>query len=196
MDGCGARIRMTKANIKKLLEAGVFTLCEKQEENSKPKAEPIMLLKQDDTMELEFKDVLYFQTSDKTQSARLKYNTMTNNQISRSEVEKYCADNIGFCKGLIWYYEKETRLLVKLKGDAVRCLEEGKKYVITLKISEALRKKLNIDFAPEVVNITEATSKWPHIAEHIIETSRVKLSDYKGTVKMNLCQKCQRSKPQ
>ena len=102
--------------------------------------------------------------------------------------------NKGFCKGLIWYYEKETRLLIHLKGEAEKALENGKNYVITLSFDEELKKSFKITFAPEIADINEILqlTGYSAIKSFFDESSRVMPSVYRGSVKMDLCRTCTR----
>ena len=80
-------------------------------------------------------------------------------------------------------------------GEAKRKIEPDKDYVVVLKFSEEVYKKLRLMFAPE---ISEADEKKiiagnDKIGQFVLDTSRVKLSDHAGKVKMNLCRKCSKN---
>ena len=68
-------------------------------------------------MKVAFQNVMYY-GENQHNGIDLKYNTMTNHAIPKAEWEQYKEKHIGFCKDLIWYYEKETRLVVELIGEA------------------------------------------------------------------------------
>jgi hypothetical protein len=183
IDGKGARIRMTKTNIKKLVEKGTYQLWNITDN------ERIVL--DTDSMEKTFGDVLYCKMGqDDTEKASLKYNTMTNYSIDTLDVKKYFEKHRGFCKGLVWYYEKETRLLVKLKDTALAQMEPNKEYRVILKIPNEVMKALNIDLAPEIAEseYLEEIKKYKAIEKRLKDTSKVQLSEYSGTIKMNLLQ--------
>lgn len=43
---------------------------------------------------------------------------MTNRAMPKEEWEQYKEKHIGFCKDMIWYYEKEAHLVVELIDEA------------------------------------------------------------------------------
>ena len=98
---------------------------------------------------------------------------------------------INIIKGILWYYEKETRILLKLKGKAADFAKKNnEKYgcVVTLSFSEALKNKFQIMLAPEFIDPAEILNDdtYGAIKRHILNTSFVKTSDYKGQIKMKL----------
>ena len=135
--GCklqGGRVQFNKWAIKKLVEDGRFEIWEEETYKNrlnKPgkKYEPYVL--KADEMYKVFHDVVY--TERKGNYYNIKYNNSFVTEIPREEFDKYMGSEIngwhdgheGFEKELIWFYEKETRLIVQLK-DGV--LEKVKKY--------------------------------------------------------------------
>ena len=195
VDGRGARIQLTSVGIRDLIQNGSFSLCRINVEH---KAEQIMPLKHGETMDLSFRDVIYAQPPDKEGTYALKYNTMTNYQLTAEEFEAYRSKHMGFCKGLIWFYEKETRLLVRLKGVAEA---EWKQRIqatpqedlrVVLSFDESLYKRIKITLAPNISReeIEPALKGKDGIIEFLRQTSFIQPSQYAGTVKMRLCDRC------
>jgi len=193
MDGRGARIRLTKSIVRKLIDNARLSLCEiiRNEKGEEISCEKVLDLTNSVDVELKFKDVLYSLIDSQSHGVKLKYNTMTNYNISQQEFNSYRKKNRGFMKGLIWYYEKETRLLAKLKGSAAELvLNTGKEYVIQLGFDDTIYKNIAVDFAPEISDISSVVEGNDGIRKFVYGTSNTKLSDYVGTVKMDLCGKC------
>lgn len=189
MDGRGGRLGLSKAYIKRLIEHGTYTLYE-MDGNSK-NTKSAMQLVNDISMKIEFRDMLY-QRTDFGDKAFLKYNTMTNHIISSEDVDIYNNCHPGFSKGLIWYYEKETRLLVKLIGDAAAHVQNqnDKEYVVVLKIPDDVYKKIKIRLAPGIRKDEDLFSEKKAIQKYILDTSGLGYSEHAGETNMNLCKKC------
>ena len=186
LDGKGVRVRFTKAGIRKLIEYSTYSLCER----ASSKSIKCMDLVEGKTMKTKFKDILYYRLKNST--VDLKYNTKVNHKMPRFEFENYLENHIGFCKGLIWYYEKETRLLVELCGEAADYVKKNpdKKFIVTLGFDDNLYKRLRVDFAPEVLDIMEEIKDSPAVMEYVLKTSKAQLSCHSGTLSMDLCKKC------
>ena len=193
MKGDGGRIRFTKSQIKRLVNRGQYALyeCRKDADGCKIPSRKVMDLENNTNMILDFKDVLYVKREGEDRQVSLKYNTMTNYNLPQDEFEKYTASNKGFIKGLIWYYEKETRLLVKLIGSAERAIEEEKDYVVLLTEGKAFEPAW-IDLAPQAPTVPEVINSYTYISEHFSRAERVKPSKYHGTIQMQFCKKCKR----
>lgn len=204
--GKGARISLTKTQIKKLIEESTYELWEKASKKTSKKVlkktskkqsdeEPlkcmVMELERNNTMKVTFQDVMYY-GENQNNGIDLKYNTMTNHAMPKEEWEQYKEKHIGFCKDLIWYYEKETRLVVELIGEAKRKIDPDKDYVIVLKFSDEVYKKLRLMFAPEIgeADKDKLIDENAGIKQFVLDTSSVKLSDHAGKVKMDLCRNC------
>lgn len=180
-DGKGGRLRLTKAGIKKFLSPVSLELYKRKDNELGDK---VCALTKDD-VEIKFNDVLYYKKDGMHIS--LKYNTMTNYLMLPEEFEKYKEYGKGFYKGLIWYYEKETRLLIRLKSEnVINNLEDDCDYVIVWHFDDKLYNMFKIEFAPEVENVEEIISsdEYSHIKEFIYKTSNAKLSEYHSTIKM------------
>ncbi len=153
MDGKGGRLRFTKANMKKIIENSEYILKKRNSDNGiKLDITPI------------FKDIIYCSDShDNQKIVDLKYNTMTNHKMPKSEFEKYKNKNIGLYKSIIWYYEKETRILIELNvynldlDDRTKAYikENANEYVIAMKIPNDILKKVRVECAPEISDYEE-----------------------------------------
>lgn len=192
IDGHGARIQVSKTWVRDLIRHGTFHLCGIKDN----KAEQIMPLTIQESMELAFRDVIYAQPRGNYYA--LKYNTMTNYQIPKSEFKQYMKNNIGFCKGLIWYYEKETRLLVHLLGEADaewrRLIQSTptENLKVTLSFDDALFRRIKLTLAPNIApdEIGSYIADKDGIQQLMRATTPVLASQYAGTVKLGLCDNC------
>ncbi len=195
IEGCGGRIRINKGKIKLLLSNAKYTLCGFDEDNT---SFVIKELKEGKNIKITFGDVLYY--LEKGGKLSLKYNTKTNYNIPIADFEDYKKSHIGFLKSLIWYYEKETRIVAELMGDALNeiesCDKPEEKYFIQMSIDKRVMDSMKIDLAPGIVdeNMESMLQGQNNIKKYIFDSSKVKLSDYKGTVRMKikegLCKTC------
>lgn len=193
MDGKGGCLRFTQNKLRSMIEKGTFSIVEY---NYKKNEEVGMstLLKKDVDMNIEFKDVLYARIDKSGKNVSLKYNTMTNyNNLSVEEYEKYVKNNKGFQKKLIWYYEKETRLLIEIKGEIARKLNAEKDYAVMWEFDKKLLKGMQIKLAPENKN-EDVINECKNIKRFMLESSGICLSENAGDVEMNLCGKCDKNK--
>lgn len=201
IDGKGARLQFTKLGIRELVEGCRYSLWLF---DGIRKVREIMPLENGKTMDIYFGDVIYAQEPTNEFYCKLKYNTMTNYQIPAIEYEKYREEHRGFQKGLIWYYEKETRLLIRLKGRAeeqwqqMLPLEEGKSIRIVASFDEHLYKKIKVTLAPNITvqEMAAILDGKEEIYKLWTKSSFVQPSQYAGTVKMHLCDRCQLNKKQ
>lgn len=135
--GCslrGGRIQFSnsKYSIRKLIEESQYEVWRKNEYiNGNRRYIPYRL--KDDDMYKAFHDVVYVKKENKYVS--LKYNNRFITQIPNEEFENYIKSDIanwddghiGFQKKQIWHYEKETRLLIKLKDGVLDKVKEHEK---------------------------------------------------------------------
>lgn len=140
-----------------------------------------------------FKDVLYRKSEGK--KYRLKYNTKVNNEFPAEEMDKVYAENKGFVKEIIWFYEKETRLLVEVSEDIIDKVlfknADKSPYRVELHIPEECYKHIDITFSPaysqddcsEIDNILQRN------AFSALNRAKV-LSEYAGSIKIDLCKNC------
>ncbi len=190
LTGHGGRIGFTKAAMKNLLDSATFELAELVDK----KTIAICPLEDGIDMEKSFRDVLYCGVETKG-NLGLKYNTMTNYKIPAFQKEKLKAKYNGFLKGLIWYYEKETRLLIKVIGNAAKKIQPGenKEYCILMHFSEKNYKSAQLTFAPEVVDIPAELAQYDAIRKYVMDTSKISASKFQGEIEMKLCDSCTRN---
>lgn len=210
IDGKGGRLRITFRDISSLVDHGSYQLVivKRVSEREEEILERIPL-ERGKTMDVFFRDVIYVKEPKEEGNCSLKYNTMTNYRIPKDEFDAYKQKYRGFCKGLIWYYEKETRLLVRVTGEAKRCLQDRKKsekkefinYRIELSIPEDVIQHAKICLAPNIRNDREEIEKLVKskkgIQKLIDMTSPVQPSEYAGTIdfkfKASWCQNCSKN---
>lgn len=188
IDGKGGRLCFTRNKLEKILSDTTdknelrFSLWEYDYKHHK-KIKKIGDLKENVDIKIKFHDILYYRADDK--KVRLKYNTLTNNgEITKEEVEKYIDENRGFNKGLIWYHEKEERLLIEIIGE----LDLKKECVVVCKIDDII-KHAKITTAPEI-NDKEELKKYTNINNFMFDSSSVDLSEHHGDIEMKICDKC------
>ena len=201
INGKGGRIQMTKDAVRSLIENGRFRLCRAVSK----KCQEFLKLELGNDMDLEFRDMVYVREPEGNEACSLKYNTMTNYQVPKEEFRKYKENHCGFWKGLIWYYEKETRLLARVKGEAKAHLNQWREadrdipdisYRIELSFDEALMKRLKIMLAPNIkeAEIAEILKDYEGIQNLLKLTSPIRPSGYAGTVQFNLCKNCEKNR--
>ncbi len=199
INGDGGRLQFSQTLIRNAYERGKFTLCEICD--GKPPIE-IAVLKDGDNATFNFRDVLYYK-SDGCKNVSLKYNTMTNYRVSNTEFEIFKKEYRGFLKGLIWYYEKETRIVIELSDELFeRIKDDGKTYKVIWDFSDSGRGKgapkinaqryLKLDLGPTVEDQDAAIQPYENICRFHRIKSNINLSAYKGTVKFDLCKKCKK----
>lgn len=192
MDGKGSRIRLTPSCVKKLVRDSNYELHElvsKEEGESKM----IKVLSPSD-FEKTFDDVIYCGHKPAQGYYDLKYNTMTNYQVPEGDFERFSKERLGFQKGLIWYYEKETRLLLKISDDVASLLDANKCYIIIMRFNEQTKKQFKIDLAPEFKSVSDGIIRYENIQSFVSDTSRVALSKHAGECEMDFCRKCTKTK--
>lgn len=204
IDGKGGRIRLTKDAVRKLNKEGVYKLYKRDEGKL---GDYVMDLKEGESMRCEFQDILYVRRTPRTlnnekrktngEYDEIKYNTMINRKMPLQEQEKIREqERIHFIKSLIWFYEKETRLLVQLIGDAKEKAQEAREYVVTLSFPLKGKFNINIDLAPEVGIDDKECQEHPNIrsiSDCSINVS-VHQSEHYKEAHMNLCRKCKYKK--
>ena len=191
LTGRGGRLRLTNRGIAKLLENATYELSEK-DSSGKPVGHRTPL-EPGRMIDITFGDVLYCGDGNNA-NLDMKYNTMTNHIFPISEKEKLYNRFEGFVKSLIWYYEKETRLLIRLTGEAEKLVDPEKDYMIILHFDESVYKMFTLTFGPEFRGIENDLNKYKHIKDFMINTSKVKKSAYAGEIEMNLCKRCNYAK--
>ena len=191
MDGKGARIGFRKKDFKKLAEELKLTLWEHTEGTDKKiiKADKYIreLRSGEDGCEIYFRDIMYIHDTER--ETRLKYNNaVKNNGVLKSEIEKFKANNPGCYKSLIWFYEKETRLIVKVPPSFIK---KDKKYIVALQLDDTYNN-MDIMLAPEYTPDEKAKVISQYLGFREFLSSKLKLSEYSGTINMSLCKNCDR----
>ena len=187
VDGRGGRLGFTSSAIRELCDSAIFTLCEYDYDN--PTTEfPTIPLKPSVDFELNIRDVLYANFDNEEHTSELRYSNLVNNIISSEEVRKYLAAHPGFWKSLIWSYEKETRLNIKLLGDKARLVtaDAKKKYAIFMEIPSVIWSRMTLDLAPENDDMDKVLQEYPYINKFQKENKAVAYSKHKGEIKMKL----------
>lgn len=191
VDGKGGRIGLTYSKLMRMIEEGKFYLAEYDYDISEVIG-PKILLDFHKDIEVMFRDVLYSACIRNGTYVDLKYNTMTNHgNMSNLEYEKFVSGNKGFNKRLIWYYEKESRLLIKLMGTISEIIDSNKNYAILWELPQNLIKHIKIMCAPEIESASEIYD-YSYLKRFIVDTSRVYLSEHAGDIEMNILQKCEK----
>ena len=199
IEGKGGRLSLTYKKLSKLIERSEYTLwvCDEQGKAIKE----IRKLSRDEDILVTFRDILYARKSNMSPYYDLKYNTMTNhNNITEDEMVKYQEKYKGFVKGLIWYHEKESRILVRLQDHIFDSLDTDKTYLIKMCFPETLLKEFKLQFAPEITSVDEIIDNYLKIKKFLFDTSRIFLSEYSGDINMKLydkekiCKHCQYKK--
>lgn len=200
VDGKGARISLTKSKMYKLISEGMYTLVEFDSDVVENGFQ--LSLNEETDYDLQFQDVVYVKENDKF--VDLKYNTMTNrNKIRKDDFAVFKNNNRAFVKSLIWYYEKETRLVVTLKPTIIEKLDVNKTYAIKLCFNHLpeITKNIKLTFAPEFFEdsedftyeqVIQSLSSYKNVCNWLLGTSNCSKSEYSGQVKMNLCDKCEK----
>lgn len=206
IDGKGGRLGFSAAKIYKLVESGSYKLVEECKENAENKTnyKEVCDLNKND-IEVVLQDILYAKENERL--CDLKYNTMTNHKITVEEFEKFKENNKCFIKSLIWYYEKETRLAVKLKEPIINKLSKDREYKVKLSFDDLPEVKNNIKltFAPQLYEENQLKMRYENwIIEYlkandygdtlnwILNTANFYPSEYLGQVEMKLCDKCEK----
>lgn len=192
IDGKGARIEISKKNIKTLISQTKFYLIETEDSYPFNKVfdyKPVLL--NDDNCKILFRDILYIgRDSAKPGKCRIKYNGSTKNEIDESVCKAIKRQYERFTKTLIWFYEKETRLQVEIIDKNL--IDNKKNYVVIMDLSP-IYDEINIRLAPEFEGETEKViEKYGGVKQLLY--SKLQKSDYAGQIKMNLsgkmCRNC------
>lgn len=195
LDGKGGRIKFTSTMMRRIVDYSKFYLCEYDYSEHKEIRKIFDLT--DDNSTKEFRDVLYCGINDDN---TIKYNTMTNRRISLNEISDYRDNYKGFVKNLIWYYEKETRLLININLEYKKTLEEiGVERLAVMMDFQHIGNNFSINLAPEIevkefepikFDLKHDKLKELYILSKNYKKAKIQPSQYAGQVKMNLCTKC------
>ena len=190
----GGRLRFTGTMLKGLLNSQYFYAwlneAEKKEYHNTH-------LKDSDFDLKELTEVLYLRKSndknDDNDSYFLKYNTMCNYSFNGDEAKKYMSAHEYSHKDIIWYYEKETRLVIQLKEEFLKNHKppEPLQPIINVKLSNEIFKNMKLDLAPGISfdEVLEDKNNYGNIQKRFTAISD---SQYLNRIKIDLCRDCDR----
>ena len=193
VDGRGARIGFNKRCFRKLLNSAAFLLSEYDSKERKLIGKPVPLNQED--FKFVCRDILYIGSDSKNKNAfRFKYNGETINNRSGLERDEIFQKYEKFIKGLIWFYEKETRIQVEIINEDL--LVDSKQYVVLLDLSDVLQD-ISIRLAPEFEEVTaDLIESYKGLKEWTL--AQIQKSEFGGQIKMNLkerlCKECRINK--
>ena len=115
------------------------------------------------------------------------------NDISKDTADKLQHEYQRFVKGLIWFYEKETRIQVEITN--TKLLDTAKSYVVALKLDN-IYEDLLVRLAPELGEINaDFFDEYDGIRDWAY--TKLQKSDFSGQLKMDLksklCRECNKS---
>lgn len=191
VNGQGGHLSLTKSQIYDIINNGEYSLVEVKNRQNVGNDENIPLSPKD--FKCTMQDVVYYKDND--EYVTLKYNTMTNNEkIFCNDFIEFKNRNKDFIKSLVWYYEKETRILIEINDSIISKLSKDKKYAIKLYFGNLTNtyKNIKLVLAPEALEKEEIikSNRYPAISQFIFDTSNIVNSQFKDQVCMNLCSDC------
>ena len=193
IDGKGARIRLKKKTMtnfyNKLSSNDVPLFLAAMSKNKKEIDPSTKIPLNQGQYEIKLQDILYVgKDSEKTDTYRIKYNGNTCNNINLSEYNTILNEYPAFLKGLIWFYEKETRLQIEITDTALQraLTDTNKTYVVLLDINSILQE-ISITLAPEFSDETEKQKLCEKEGFKKVLSEQLLFSDYKGTIHMSRC---------
>lgn len=190
IDGGGARLELKKKSFEKLIKNGVDISLAEMEPNNKIKIKNRLKLEKED-YKLYTQDIVYIgKDSQNKDKYRIKYNNETKNDVSQKCVEQIKEEYQRFTKGLIWFYEKETRLQVEITNTEL--LDENKEYRVILSL-EKVYEDIALRLAPEFDKVeTKLINQYAGIRKFV--SSKIQKSEYAGEMEMGLkdklCKEC------
>lgn len=194
-DGQGARLTFTKSQFNNLFNKASYKLVIGEDNKT------VLEIPKD---KVKISDVIYYKESD---TVRLKYsnnnlfydNKKNNNKTEKGReiIKNFLSENKNSSKGLIWFYEKETRISVDLNdldeltdkqlSDIKTNIEKHK---VVMSIHEDVLKKVTLRVGPSISDIDKIILKHQGIKDWL--SSRIDLSTYHGTIGFDLkCKKCE-----
>lgn len=197
-DGKGGRVGITKANLKKIVKESKFKLCQINGDGE------LSVVDEIDNKMVDVYDVLYIQRG---KSSRAKYNGKTENSISNEVVEHIFKSRRNMTKGLIWFYEKETRISVDFnktricEGYAEQIKLCNEEYVVVAEIPDKVYSAMKITWAPNVTedDVASALKKvgleqWFTAIKGNDE--KLRYSEYQGSIEFRMknsrCDNCEK----
>lgn len=189
IDGCGARIGFTKKSFSTFKDADYFIVEINEEYPFDKIGKRKKLNKKNYTVIC--RDILYIgEDAEKSRFYRAKYNGSLKKDISEKTYKSIEKEYSSSIKGLIWFYEKETRVTVEITKTDL--LDPQKNYAVLCDIKPVF-KDLSIRLAPEFGKVDENFfEKYKGIKEWTM--AQLQKSDFAGQIKMNLkermCNEC------
>lgn len=184
-DGKGGRLGLSKSDFMMLRNAKV-SLVEVEKTYPYSMKEPPVPLEKGE-YEIAAYDVLYIgrDNANKGNFYRAKYCGDTNNKILEETYQGIMQKGRLLTKGLIWFYEKETRIEVKVPKKKLK--NSDGKYAVLLDLSDVI-DRLSLRVAPEFGEVTkEVVDRYPNIKAWL--AARIEKSDFAGEIKMKLKKK-------
>ena len=186
IEGKGGRIRVNQTGIRKIKDCMKLSLCVAKEDNI---IRTVRELNPVSDYDLSFRDVIYYEYN-KDDTVSCKYNNLTNWKCPSKAFDELKDKEPGFAKKIIWYYEKEERLVCKLKGPAHDLIQsklsDGEKYVVCLRFDDSCLKHMRVDLAPGIANLSDVPREFDAIWRLIESKAVVRTSMYKDEIKFNL----------
>ena len=194
IDGKGARIGIKRKSFEKLINNARVSLVELEKDYPYKERLESKELKPEE-YSLICRDILYIGPDyTKTETYRAKYNGKTKNDITKETEESLRKSYKRFIKGLIWFYEKETRIEVNVKNKEL--FEPTKNYIVTISI-EDIFSDIDICLAPEYGEIDcSSIESYGGVKKWVL--TKLQKSEYAGQLKMSLkdkvCNECEKAK--
>lgn len=142
----------------------------------------------------ELTEVLYLRKSDDKNDDKdsyfLKYNTMCNYSFNGDEAKKYMSAHEYSHKDIIWYYEKETRLVIQLTEKFFRSHKppEPLQPIINVKLGNEIFKNMKLDLAPGIsLDELLKSENYGNIKKRF---TAINDSRYLDGIKIDLCRGC------
>ncbi len=181
--GKGGRIRFSSKKLQTIIKESKFELSKVGKTTKKPYGKRVLLENGVD-IKINFHDVIYYENQ--RDKVRVKYNTMVN-KLENSDYNAFALQNGGFSKDIIWYYEKETRLLIELIGKTKTFVENDNSYVIIMKLPKNFNYKwMHVDLAPQICKDAFQTLNEYTTIKECNKINRVHNSVFLGKVNMKL----------
>ena len=153
IDGKGGRIHIPKSTMNKVLKTSTFELHRYIDNGD----EKVVELLDGKNMKIDFRGVIYYQVI-KDGNCKLKYNNRNNKNITHESFSEYKRKNIGFYKPIIWFQEREVRLLIELTGDAKELVRKSTKrntdkksdFFVAMILDRKIIQEIFVELAPEI----------------------------------------------
>lgn len=189
-DGKGARLSWGSVILKELKALEKVYLFEVDEDSNEIDGKARIELQKGD-FEVSFGDILYLgKDAEHSGKHRVKYGSGCINGISEQNAERIRQEYDEYLKGLIWFYEKETRVQIRVLGQP---LDLDKHYKIAVPFSDTMWKNLKVTLAPEF-DVNEKGRLLDNCGFRKYALQQLQMSDYAGQISMHLpnCTNCEK----